>query len=64
MAAPNLPPFEIFRAGTHTDMGGRTLSFSAEDIAAMAAAYDPAQREAWLDLNASEHQSFAAVLGI
>ena len=39
--APALPAFEIFRAGTHTDMGGRTLSFTAADIAAMAAAYDP-----------------------
>lgn len=57
MAAPNLPPFEIFRAGTHTDMGGRTLSFSAEDIAAMAAAYDPGQREAPLVVGHPKHDA-------
>lgn len=33
---------EIFKAGTHTDMSGQQLSFSAADIAASAAAYDPA----------------------
>jgi hypothetical protein len=57
MAAPALPAFEIFRAGTHTDMGGRTLSFSAADIAAMAAAYDPAQREAPLVVGHPKHDA-------
>ena len=35
-------PIEIFRAGTHTDSHGTTLNFSESDVAAMAAAYDPA----------------------
>jgi hypothetical protein len=55
--APALPAFEIFRAGTHTDMGGRTLSFTAADIAAMAAAYDPAQREAPLVVGHPKHDA-------
>lgn len=37
---------EIFRAGRHTAMSGKTLSFSAADLAASAAAYDPAVHEA------------------
>lgn len=57
LPAVALPPFEIFRAGTHTDMGGRTLSFSAEDIAAMAAAYDPARREAPLVVGHPNHDA-------
>lgn len=52
-----LPAFEIFRAGTHRDMAGRTLSFSAEDIAAIAAAYDPAQREAPLVVGHPKHDA-------
>lgn len=43
---PALAPFDIFRAGTHTDVGGRTLSFAAADLDATAAAYDPAKHEA------------------
>ena len=39
-------PIEIFRAGTHTDSHGATLSFSEGDLAAMAKAYDPALSEA------------------
>lgn len=58
MAAPStMPPFEIFRAGTHTDMGGRTLSFSAADIAAMAAAYDRGLREAPLVVGHPTHDA-------
>jgi len=37
---------EIFRAGTHTTTAGSTLSFSESDLAAIAAAYDPARHEA------------------
>ncbi|VUX47865.1 conserved hypothetical protein [Candidatus Defluviicoccus seviourii] len=37
---------QIFRAGTHTDSRGRTLTFSAADIAATAAAYAPDVHEA------------------
>lgn len=33
---------EIFRPGTLTSAEGRTLTFSAEDVAAIASAYDPA----------------------
>lgn len=39
-------PIEIFRAGTHTDSHGATLSFSEGDLASMAKAYDPALSEA------------------
>ncbi|MDS4020667.1 MAG: peptidase [Candidatus Competibacter sp.] len=41
-----LAPLDIFRAGTHTDVAGRTLSFAAADLDATAAAYDPAKHEA------------------
>lgn len=37
---------QIFRPGTFTDIKGHTLSFSAADLAATAAAYDPAKGEA------------------
>ena len=39
-------PIHIFRPGRHTAMQGRTISFSGEDLAATAAAYDPALHEA------------------
>lgn len=39
-------PIEIFRAGRHTPMRGEPLEFSAADLAASAAAYDPALHEA------------------
>jgi len=38
--------FEVFRSGTHTAMNGKTLIFTAEDIDAIAAGYDPAEHEA------------------
>lgn len=37
---------EIFKPGTHTAMNGATLEFSAADLAATVAAYDPAKGEA------------------
>jgi hypothetical protein len=37
---------EIFKSGSHTAMSGETIPFSDADIAAMAAAYDPALHEA------------------
>ena len=40
------PPIEIFRPGTFTDMHGQTHSFSRADLAAAAAAYDPAVDQA------------------
>lgn len=36
----------LFRAGTHTPSKGKALSFAAEDLAAIAAGYDPALHEA------------------
>lgn len=39
-------PLHIFRAGTHTAQSGLTLTFSESDLAATAAAYDPATHEA------------------
>jgi hypothetical protein len=40
------PTIEIFRPGRHTAMNGETIDFTAADVAAMAAAYDPALHEA------------------
>ena len=37
---------QIFRAGRHTAMSGAVLDFSDADLAATAAAYDPARSEA------------------
>lgn len=39
-------PIQIFRAGRHTAMSGADLAFSEADLAATAAAYDPARAEA------------------
>ncbi|WP_333822854.1 peptidase [Pinisolibacter sp.] len=39
-------PFEIFRTGTHRPMVGEAISFAEADLAAIAAAYDPALSEA------------------
>lgn len=37
---------EIFKAGTHTDANGNTVTFTAADLQKSAAAYDPAKHEA------------------
>lgn len=39
-------PLEIFRAGAHTDMSGRTIRFTTSDLTRTAHAYDPAKHEA------------------
>lgn len=39
-------PIHVFRAGKHVTRHGETLEFSESDIAAIAAAYDPALHEA------------------
>lgn len=39
-------PLHIFKAGVRTAMNGTTLDFSESDLAATAAAYDPAKHEA------------------
>lgn len=41
-----LPRLHIFTAGTHKAMGGQTLTYSAADLEAIAAAYDPSVHEA------------------
>ncbi|WP_374355549.1 peptidase [Chitinimonas sp.] len=42
----NAKPLHIFKAGRQTAMSGQTLQFSEADLAASAAAYDPALHEA------------------
>lgn len=39
-------PLHIFRTGSHIDIGGREVSFSETDLAAIANGYDPAVHEA------------------
>lgn len=39
-------PLHIFKAGRHTAVSGQALEFSERDLAASAAAYDPAKHEA------------------
>ena len=51
MTTPNLsqtetPLIHVFRAGTHTTTGGEKITFTEADLAASAAAYDPALHEA------------------
>lgn len=42
----NAKPLQIFRPGRHTALSGAALEFSESDLAASAAAYDPALHEA------------------
>lgn len=59
-------PIHIFRAGRHTAMQGRTLTFSDADLAATAAAYDPALHEAPLVIGhpAADAPAFGWVAGL
>lgn len=41
-----MQPIQIFRPGRHTAMDGRSITFAEADLAAAAAAYDPALHEA------------------
>jgi hypothetical protein len=41
-----MKPFEIFKAGTHTDASGTAYRFSDDDLIAIARNYDPALSEA------------------
>lgn len=51
-----LPPgIEVFRAGTRTADNGQTYTITPADIAAAAAAYDPALHEAPLTVGHPEH---------
>jgi hypothetical protein len=53
-------PIEIFKPGTHVTMGGVAMSFSEADVAATAAAYDPALRDAPLVVGhpAADHPAY------
>lgn len=48
MAQPDrsASPIQIFRPGRHTTLAGESIEFSVADLAATAAAYDPARHEA------------------
>ncbi len=46
MQQATLPKIHFFRPGRHTAMSGQTIEFTAEDLAAAAAAYDPAKWQA------------------
>lgn len=46
---------QIFKPGKHTAMSGAALSFSESDLAATAAAYDPAKHEAPLVVGHPKH---------
>lgn len=64
---PKAPsPIHIFRPGRHTAMQGRALEFSAADLAATAAAYDPALHEAPLVIGhpAANAPAFGWVAGL
>jgi len=56
LAAPDsAKPLHIFKAGRHTAMSGARLAFSESDLAASAAAYDPALHEAPLVIGHPKH---------
>lgn len=48
-------PIQIFKPGKHVAMSGAALSFSESDLAATAAAYDPAKHEAPLVVGHPKH---------
>ena len=43
---PTAKPIQIFKPGRHTALSGQALEFSAADLSASAAAYDPTKSEA------------------
>jgi hypothetical protein len=56
MAAMNTSkPLQIFKPGKHTAMSGASLAFSETDLAATAAAYDPAKHDAPLVVGHPKH---------
>ena len=57
MITNTLKPIHIFRTGTHTDMGGRTLEFTESHLKASAAAYDPEKWAAPLVVGHPAHDS-------
>lgn len=52
-----MKPIHIFRPGTHVAMSGQALSFSDADLAASAAAYDPAIHEAPIVVGHPSHDA-------
>lgn len=46
---------DLFRSGTHTAMGGQKIEFTEADLAASAAAYDPAVHEAPIVIGHPKH---------
>lgn len=50
-----MKPIHIFRPGIHVDSAGRELAFSEADLAASAAAYDPALHEAPIVVGHPKH---------
>jgi hypothetical protein len=50
-----LKTINIFRSGTHTAMGGQTLTYSEQDVSRMAAVYNEAARPAPLVLGHPQH---------
>ena len=48
-------PIQIFKPGKHVAMSGAALSFSETDLAATAAAYDPAKHEAPIVIGHPKH---------
>lgn len=50
-------PIEIFRAGRHVDMSGRSVSFSEDDLARIARRYDPAVHEAPIVIGHPRHDA-------
>lgn len=57
MRPPVPKPINIFRPGRHTAMSGAVLGFSEDDLAATAAAYDPALHEAPLVVGHPRHDA-------
>lgn len=50
-------PLHLFRAGTYTDMHGREITISAPELAASAAAYDPALHQAPIVVGHPKHNA-------
>ncbi|WP_405118700.1 hypothetical protein [Pseudomonas leptonychotis] len=62
----DLKVFQIFKAGSHTTMGGATLEFTERDLATTVAVYQPALKKAPLCLGhpADDGPSFGEVVGM
>ena len=59
----NLRAFQCFAAGTHSDMHGRTVTFSRADISTIAAGYSPNPKAAPLVLGHPEDDTRALSYG-